>query len=156
MLLDNLTRTVSVQSLRDSACLSDAVSKAEDPEKILEQAVNDMQGDLIKMRQASAQVLDIFAVHYFLAAFIECCLYWPSSRAPDGGSSLYALLCIASSNCCARHFVLCSVAHNISQLHSCPCRSWPRKSSWMSSTARRSRQRYARLLRILITKVISK
>jgi len=33
-----------------------AVSKAEDPEKILEQSVNDMQGDLIKMRQASAQV----------------------------------------------------------------------------------------------------
>jgi len=31
------------------------VSKAEDPEKILEQSVNDMQGDLIKMRQASAQ-----------------------------------------------------------------------------------------------------
>lgn len=33
------------------------VSKAEDPEKILEQAVQDMQGDLIKMRQASAQVM---------------------------------------------------------------------------------------------------
>ena len=33
-----------------------AVTKAEDPEKILEQAVTDMQGDLIKMRQASAQV----------------------------------------------------------------------------------------------------
>ena len=32
------------------------MSKAEDPEKILEQSVNDMQGDLIKMRQASAQV----------------------------------------------------------------------------------------------------
>lgn len=32
------------------------MSKAEDPEKILEQAVQDMQGDLIKMRQASAQV----------------------------------------------------------------------------------------------------
>jgi phage shock protein A len=37
--------------------LNAAVSKAEDPEKILEQAVNDMQGDLIKMRQASAQVM---------------------------------------------------------------------------------------------------
>ena len=33
-----------------------SVTKAEDPEKILEQAVVDMQGDLIKMRQASAQV----------------------------------------------------------------------------------------------------
>lgn len=33
------------------------MTKAEDPEKILEQAVIDMQGDLIKMRQASAQVL---------------------------------------------------------------------------------------------------
>lgn len=32
------------------------MTKAEDPEKILEQAVIDMQGDLIKMRQASAQV----------------------------------------------------------------------------------------------------
>ena len=32
-----------------------AVGSAEDPEKILDQAVNEMQGDLIKMRQASAQ-----------------------------------------------------------------------------------------------------
>ena len=29
---------------------------AEDPEKILDQAVNEMQSDLIKMRQSSAQV----------------------------------------------------------------------------------------------------
>lgn len=33
------------------------VSSAEDPEKILEQAVEDMQNDLVKMRQASAQVM---------------------------------------------------------------------------------------------------
>jgi phage shock protein A len=33
-----------------------AVSAAEDPEKILDQVVNEMQEDLIKMRQASAQV----------------------------------------------------------------------------------------------------
>lgn len=33
------------------------VSAAEDPEKILDQVVNEMQEDLIKMRQASAQVL---------------------------------------------------------------------------------------------------
>lgn len=33
------------------------VSNAEDPEKILEQAVEDMQNDLVKMRQASAQVM---------------------------------------------------------------------------------------------------
>lgn len=32
------------------------MSGAEDPEKILDQAVVDLQGDLIKMRQASAQV----------------------------------------------------------------------------------------------------
>jgi phage shock protein A len=32
------------------------VSSAEDPEKILDQAVRDMQEDLIKMRQAAAQV----------------------------------------------------------------------------------------------------
>lgn len=32
-----------------------AVSGAEDPEKILDQAVNELQSDLIKMRQASAQ-----------------------------------------------------------------------------------------------------
>lgn len=30
------------------------ISSAEDPEKILEQAVQDMQADLVKMRQASA------------------------------------------------------------------------------------------------------
>lgn len=33
-----------------------AVSSVEDPEKMLEQTVNEMQSDLIKMRQASAQV----------------------------------------------------------------------------------------------------
>ena len=34
------------------------VGAAEDPEKILDQAVNEMQSDLIKMRQAAAQVRD--------------------------------------------------------------------------------------------------
>jgi hypothetical protein len=33
-----------------------AVTQAEDPEKLLDQVVNEMQEDLIKMRQASAQV----------------------------------------------------------------------------------------------------
>lgn len=33
-----------------------AVSQAEDPEKLLDQVVTEMQEDLIKMRQASAQV----------------------------------------------------------------------------------------------------
>ena len=33
-----------------------AVSSAEDPEKLLDQAVTDLQNDVIKMRQASAQV----------------------------------------------------------------------------------------------------
>jgi len=37
--------------------LRPAVGGAEDPEKILDQAVNEMQSDLIKMRQSSAQVL---------------------------------------------------------------------------------------------------
>ena len=33
------------------------ISAAEDPEKILEQTVIEMNEDLVKMRQASAQVL---------------------------------------------------------------------------------------------------
>ena len=33
------------------------MGSVEDPEKMLDQAVNEMQGNLIKMRQASAQVL---------------------------------------------------------------------------------------------------
>ena len=33
-----------------------AVSAAEDPEKILDQAVTDMQTDLIRLRQAAAEV----------------------------------------------------------------------------------------------------
>ena len=37
--------------------LNDLVSKAEDPEKILEQAVVDMQEDLIKLRQAVARAI---------------------------------------------------------------------------------------------------
>ncbi|TVQ44447.1 MAG: PspA/IM30 family protein [Gloeocapsa sp. DLM2.Bin57] len=37
--------------------LNDLVSKAEDPEKVLEQAVIDMQQDLVKLRQAVAQAI---------------------------------------------------------------------------------------------------
>jgi len=37
-------------------CTVVAVSSVEDPEKMLDQTVNEMQSDLIKMRQASAQV----------------------------------------------------------------------------------------------------
>ncbi len=33
-----------------------AVTQAEDPEKLLDTVVEEMQGDLIKMRQAAAQV----------------------------------------------------------------------------------------------------
>ncbi len=39
------------------ANLNDLVSKAEDPEKVLEQAVIDMQQDLVKLRQAVAQAI---------------------------------------------------------------------------------------------------
>merc|ERR1719324_1447703 len=34
-----------------------AITAAEDPEKMLEQSVQDLQNDLVKMRQASAQVM---------------------------------------------------------------------------------------------------
>ena len=40
-------------SIVTAACA--AVSSAEDPEKILDQAVQDMNGDLIKLRQATAK-----------------------------------------------------------------------------------------------------
>ena len=46
-LFDRLSRVVR-------ANLNDMVSKAEDPEKILEQAIIDMQEDLVQMRQAVA------------------------------------------------------------------------------------------------------
>jgi phage shock protein A len=39
-----------------------AVSAAEDPEKILDQAVEDMQNDLIRMRQAAAEVRFVLSV----------------------------------------------------------------------------------------------
>lgn len=39
------------------ANLNSLLNKAEDPEKILEQAVNDMQQDLVKLRQAVAQAI---------------------------------------------------------------------------------------------------
>jgi phage shock protein A len=39
------------------ANLNDMVSKAEDPEKILEQAIIDMQEDLVQLRQAVAQAI---------------------------------------------------------------------------------------------------
>ena len=39
------------------ANFSDAVSRAEDPEKVLEQALTDMQANLIQLRQAVAQAI---------------------------------------------------------------------------------------------------
>lgn len=49
-LFDRLNRVVR-------ANLNDMVSKAEDPEKILEQAVLDMQEDLVQLRQAVARAI---------------------------------------------------------------------------------------------------
>jgi phage shock protein A len=49
-LFDRLSRVVR-------ANLNDLVSKAEDPEKVLEQAVIDMQEDLIQLRQAVARAI---------------------------------------------------------------------------------------------------
>jgi len=49
-LFDRLSRVVR-------ANLNDLVSKAEDPEKILEQAIVDMQEDLVQLRQAVARAI---------------------------------------------------------------------------------------------------
>jgi len=49
-LFDRLSRVVR-------ANLNDMVSKAEDPEKMLEQAVSDMQEDLVQVRQAVARAI---------------------------------------------------------------------------------------------------
>lgn len=49
-LFDRISRVVR-------ANLNDAVSKAEDPEKILEQAIIDMQEDLVQLRQAVAKAI---------------------------------------------------------------------------------------------------
>ncbi|HAZ44214.1 MAG TPA: hypothetical protein DDW76_19745 [Cyanobacteria bacterium UBA11369] len=49
-LFDRISRVVR-------ANLNDVVSKAEDPEKILEQSIIDMQEDLVQLRQAVAQAI---------------------------------------------------------------------------------------------------
>ena len=49
-LFDRISRVVR-------ANLNDVVSKAEDPEKILEQSIIDMQEDLVQLRQAVAQTI---------------------------------------------------------------------------------------------------
>ncbi|NJN31406.1 MAG: PspA/IM30 family protein [Synechococcales cyanobacterium RM1_1_8] len=49
-LFDRISRVVR-------ANLNDVVSKAEDPEKVLEQSIIDMQEDLIQLRQAVAQAI---------------------------------------------------------------------------------------------------
>jgi len=49
-LFDRISRVIR-------ANVNDLVSKAEDPEKVLEQAVIDMQEDLVKLRQAVARVI---------------------------------------------------------------------------------------------------
>lgn len=50
-----------------------AVSSVEDPEKMLEQTVNEMQSDLIKMRQASAQVCDCWQTLMILESATAIC-----------------------------------------------------------------------------------
>ncbi|MFO5473006.1 MAG: PspA/IM30 family protein, partial [Dolichospermum sp.] len=49
-LFDRLKRVVG-------ANLNDLVSKAEDPEKMLEQALLEMQEDMVKLRQGVAQAI---------------------------------------------------------------------------------------------------
>lgn len=51
-----------------------AVSSAEDPEKLLDQVVNEMQEDLIKMRQASAQVCALGSAHMPAMQYLYCSL----------------------------------------------------------------------------------
>lgn len=48
------------------------ISSFEDPEKILEQAVLEMNDDLTKMRQATAQVSYIFFLISLFWKFIVC------------------------------------------------------------------------------------
>ena len=45
------------------AFICPVVSGAEDPEKMLDQAVNEMQNDLVRLRQASAQVKHVLPTH---------------------------------------------------------------------------------------------
>ena len=47
----------------EHAMIVAAVGSAEDPEKMLDQAVNEMQNDLVKLRQASAQVPIQLSLH---------------------------------------------------------------------------------------------
>ena len=64
-----------------------AVSSVEDPEKMLEQTVNEMQTDLIKMRQASAQVsLALHAAHMELS--MSSCNYSRIVNLSDEGCCL--------------------------------------------------------------------
>ena len=60
------------------------MSSAEDPEKLLDQVVNEMQEDLIKMRQASAQVQTAQGCRQLP----ECCLH----QSNDSATSLYLKL----------------------------------------------------------------
>ena len=58
------------------------LSSFEDPEKILEQAVLDMNNDLIKVRQATAQVWDelLFYSHlFFVSLYPERSIYYFTS-----------------------------------------------------------------------------
>jgi len=48
------------------------LSSVEDPEKILEQAVLEMNDDLTKMRQATAQVLRKYLITYFAFFTYNC------------------------------------------------------------------------------------
>ena len=56
---------LTVQHAKFNLCFT--VSGAEDPEKLLDQAVNEMQSDLVRLRQASAQVHSAFILRVDVA-----------------------------------------------------------------------------------------
>ena len=89
--------------------LRTAVGAAEDPEKILDQAVNEMQSDLIKMRQAAAQVQDAEGVT------AEQGMQQPPSRVfPAAKQSTQLLLLRLCSTACGERSAFAENMHNCS------------------------------------------
>jgi hypothetical protein len=95
------------------------VSSAEDPEKLLDQVVNEMQEDLIKMRQAAAQVGTAHASmsYALLPSLCPASLVASCVMPPLPGCSPYRQLWLYAL-----------------------CRSWHPRSSWRPSTSRHSSQ----------------
>lgn len=118
-----------------------SVSSAEDPEKLLDQVVTEMQEDLIKMRQAAAQVIVVMVPTVW--GFHCLCLFRHMVQQRTVGNAIKCILVTMHHLLCTAHPPTLHIdegRYAFTLSSSCRHRSWHLKSSWKQSTSRHRSQ----------------